>query len=97
MIISYLIFIASLMIQSSQQTETWPIQPTFNMLMTRRLSGKLLTMILTENKQNEEKRKVELLQKQEREEQTCKIINERLMALTQGSNFLRDFFSSRYW
>ena len=65
--------------------------------MTRRLSGKLLTMILTENKQNEEKRKVELLQKQEREEQTRKIINEHLMPLTHGSNFLRDFFSGRYW
>ena len=67
------------------------------MLMTRRLSGKLLTMILTENKQNEEKRKVELFRKQEREEQTRKIINEHLMPLTQGSNFLRDFFSGRYW
>ena len=75
MIISYLIFISALIIHSSQQTETWSIQPTFNMLMTKRLSGKLLKMILTENKQNEAKIKVELLRKQEREEQMRKIIN----------------------
>ena len=96
MIISYLIFIATLMIHFSQQSETWPIKPTFNMLMTRRLSGNLLRMILTENKQNEEKRKVELLRKQESEEKARKIINERLIPLTRGSGFLRDFFSGRF-
>ena len=60
--------------------------------MTRRLSGKLLTMILTENKQNEEKRKVELVRKQEREEQTRKIINEHLTTRSELLKFNTNLF-----
>ena len=49
-------------------------------------------------KQNERIRSEELMRKEEEEKETKfrKIVNERLMPLTRGNKFMRDFYSGRY-
>jgi hypothetical protein len=55
----------------------------------------ILSLDESERKKEETQRQEGIL-KQKEEEKFRKIVNERLMPLTRGNKFMRDFYSGRY-
>ena len=94
--ISFIVFLFVFVFWTIKAQDNSNIKTKLGSLMMR-INGieSMLSLDESERKKEETQRQKEV-SKQKEEDQFRQIVNERLMPLTRGNKFMRDFYSGRY-